>query len=157
MAVVDVLAIIPEEQEQLREPLLEIAQELAVSLASVQDSATGAWWQILDQPNATGNYLESSASAMFVYFYVTALANGYIDNEFSEVANKGYEGLISEFLLVHHDGMVSMTNQCLVAGLGFGRDGSYRYYMSEPVWQNDPKGTGPMTLAALAMAAWRDR
>jgi hypothetical protein len=55
-------------------------------------------------------------------------------------------------VLVHPDGRISLTNQCLVAGLGFGRDGSYRYYMSEPVVMNDPKGNGPFILAGVEMA-----
>ena len=52
---------------------------------------------------------------------------------------------------VHPDGKVSLTNQCLVGGLGFGRDGSYRYYMSEPVVKNDPKGNGPFILAGVEL------
>jgi len=44
-----------------------------------------------------------------------------------------------------------MTNQCLVAGLGYGRDGSYRYYMSEPVVENDAKGNGPFILAGVEL------
>ena len=39
----------------------------------------------------------------------------------------------------------------IVAGLGFGRDGSYRYYMSEPVSKDDPKATGPFILAAVEL------
>ena len=33
--------------------------------------------------------------------------------------------------------------------LGFGRDGCFRYYMSEPIRQNDPKGNGPFILAGV--------
>jgi unsaturated rhamnogalacturonyl hydrolase len=58
---------------------------------------------------------------------------------------------VNEFITVHADGTVSMTHQCLVGGLGFGRDGSYRYYMTEPIWQNDPKGNGPFILAGVEL------
>jgi hypothetical protein len=34
----------------------------------------------------------------------------------------------------------------------FGRDGSYRYYISEPVVMNDPKGVGPIMMAGLQIA-----
>lgn len=150
MALVDVLEIIPEDKAQLRMPLITMAEELALALSNSQDE-TGTWWQIMDKPGATGNYRESSGSAMFVYFLAKSVANGYIAPEYQAVAEKAYEGLISEFVLVHDNGEISMTNQCYVAGLGFGRDGSYQYYMSEPVWQNDPKGTGPFILAGIAM------
>ena len=37
------------------------------------------------------------------------------------------------------------------AGLGYGRDGSYEYYLREPVVDNDLKGVGPFILAGLEM------
>lgn len=151
MALIDVLQLIPEEQVELRAPLIEIAQEVASALVDVQDQTTGTWWQILDKPNEVGNYRESSATAMFVYFLAAAVDNGYIDKHYQNAAIKGYQGLVSEFILVHADGTISMTNQCYVAGLGFGRNGSYQYYMSEPVWQNDPKGNVPFILAGMAI------
>jgi rhamnogalacturonyl hydrolase YesR len=151
MAVVDVLEALPEADLQRRKPLLEIVTELAAALVKVQDAETGTWWQILDQPKAVGNYRESTASAMFSYFFAKAVRRGYLPRSYEPTAIKAYEGLIREFVLVHPDGKISMTNQCLVAGLGYGRDGSYRYYMSEPVWENDPKGNGPFILAGVEM------
>ena len=151
MAIVDVLDFIPEEETELRQPLLDMIQEIAADLKRWQDPETGTWWQIMDRPGAAGNYRESSASSMFTYFYAKAIRNGYLDDRYRSVAQKAYDGLIDEFMLVHADGSVSLTNICLVAGLGFGRDGSYHYYMSEPVWENDPKGTGPFILAGIEM------
>lgn len=151
MAVVDVLEALPEADVARRKPLLEIVQELGVALAKVQDPATGTWWQILDQPTSVGNYRESTASAMFTYFYAKAVRKGYLPQSYQPTALKAFEGMLKEFVTVHADGKVSMTNQCLVAGLGFGRDGSYRYYMSEPVWDNDPKGNGPFILAGVEL------
>jgi rhamnogalacturonyl hydrolase YesR len=157
MALVDVLDYIPQDRSDLRKPLLKIAGELSESLAEVQDDSSGVWWQILDKPNTTGNYLESSASSMFVYFYAKALVHGYIPDSYADTMEKAYRGIINEFMLVHENGEVSMTNQCLVAGLGFGRDGSYQYYMTEPVWANDPKGTGPFILASAEVFRFLSR
>ncbi len=151
MAVVDVLDTIPESDAAHRAPLLEIVSELAPTLAKYQDAETGTWWQILDQANAVGNYRESTASAMFTYFFAKAVRKGYLLASYRETAVKAYEGLVREFVNVHADGRISVTNQCLVAGLGYGRDGSYRYYMSEPVWENDPKGNGPFILAGIEL------
>ncbi len=88
---------------------------------------------------------------MFVYFLAAAVENKYIDEQFKSSALKGFKGLIEEFVLVHPDGTISMTNQCYVAGLGFGRNGTFQYYMSEPVWKNDPKGNVPFILAGMAV------
>jgi rhamnogalacturonyl hydrolase YesR len=151
MALVDVLEVLPEQDEGHRRPLLDMTRELASALVAHQD-ATGTWWQIVDQPHAPGNYRESTASAMFTYFFAKATRQGYLDASYRKVAEKAYQGLLREFVLVHPDGRVSMTSQCLVGGLGFGRDGSYRYYMSEPVVRNDPKGTGPFILAGIEIA-----
>ena len=60
--------------------------------------------------------------------------------------------MINEFVTLHADGKVSMNDQCLVAGLGFGRDGSYAYYMSEPVFRNDAKANGPFIMAGVQVA-----
>lgn len=152
MALVDVLDIIPEDRSDLRKPLLDISVEVADALKASQDPATGTWWQIMNMPGETGNYRESSATAMFAYFYAKAIRKGYIPESYRSTALAAYNGLINEFVLVRADGTISMTNQCLVAGLGFGRNGSYRYYMSERIYQDDPKGTGPFILAGVEIS-----
>jgi unsaturated rhamnogalacturonyl hydrolase len=152
MALVDVLEQLPEADEKHRAPLLEMVRELAPALVAFQDRATHTWWQIMDQPGAVGNYRESTASAMFSYFFAKAVRKGYLPASFKDVATASYQGVIEEFITVHPDGKISMSNQCLVAGLGYGRDGSYRYYMSEPVWKNDPKGNGPFILAGVEVS-----
>lgn len=152
MALVDVLEIIPAEQTELRQPLLDMSAELAEALVKVQDAQTGSWYQILDKPTAVGNYLESSASSMFTYFFAKGVNNGYLDARYKDTAIKAYQGLIDEFILLHPDNSVSLVNTCQVAGLGFGRDGSYEYYMSEPVFRNDAKANGPFIMAGVQIA-----
>ncbi len=151
MALVDVLDFIPEDQEELRRPLLAMVSELADTLRRYQDES-GVWYQIVDMPEKEGNYLEASGSSMFVYFLADALNHGYLPETYRPVALKGFQGLVNEFINVAADQKVSVTNICEVAGLGFGRDGSYRYYMSEPVIDNDPKGLGPFVMAAIKVS-----
>lgn len=151
MALVDVLDSIPEKNVDDRAFLIEMINELAVDIAKVQDKTSGAWWQVLDKPNEVGNYKESSATAMFSYFFAKAINNGYLTDEYNAVAQSAFKALINEFTILHLDGATSMTNQCYVAGLSYGRDGSYDYYMNEPISVNDPKGTGPYILASMEM------
>jgi rhamnogalacturonyl hydrolase YesR len=152
LALVDVLDFIPEQNIEQRKVLLDMINELAESLVNFQDQQTGTWWQVMDKPGATGNYRESSASSMFTYFFAKAVNKGYLDATYRKVALAAYQGLTKEFMLVHADGSVSMTNQCYVAGLGFGRNGSYHYYMSEPVWTNDIKGNFAFILSGIQIA-----
>lgn len=152
MALVDVLEIIPEHETALRQPLLDMSAELAEALVKVQDAETGTWYQILDKPAAPGNYLESSASSMFTYFFAKGVNNGYLDGRYKTTAIKAYQGLLREFILVHPDNTISLVNTVQVAGLGYGRDGSYSYYMSEPLFRNDAKANGPFIMAGVQLA-----
>jgi unsaturated rhamnogalacturonyl hydrolase len=151
MALVDTLDYLPAHRTDLRAPLLGIISELAPALVEHQ-TQTGVWYQIIDRPEALGNYREASASAMFVYFLAKAINKGYLPDSYREAALRGYDGMLDEFVTVDADGEVHLRNICEVAGLGYGRDGSYRYYMSEPVVANDPKGVGPMMMAGLQIA-----
>lgn len=152
MALVDTLEYLPADKPELTEPLQDMITELASALVKYRDPNTGLWWQIMDKPNKRGNYLESSASAMFVYFFAKALNRGYLPDTYTNVATSAYDSLVKEFITVNADATISMTNQCLVAGLGFGRDGSYNYYMSEQIVADDPKGTAPFIMAGLEVA-----
>ena len=151
MAMVDMLDIIPPEKKALRAPLLEMIPELATSLLAHQD-ATGTWYQILDRPHEVGNYREASATSMFTYFLAKAVNRGYLPESYAPAARKAYAGLVSEFVAIHADGSFHYTNNVETGGLGYGRDGSYRYYMSERVVDNDPKGLGPAILAGIELS-----
>jgi rhamnogalacturonyl hydrolase YesR len=124
MALVDVLDFIPVSETVLRKNLIDIINEFAADILRYQDPETATWWQITDRPNDIANYRESSASAMFSYFLLKAVNKHYLPASYGAVAIKSYRGLLNEFITLHPDGSVSMNDQCLVAGLGFGRDGS---------------------------------
>ncbi len=151
MAAVDILDYIPESRPELRKKVLNIIADLAKTLENYQDES-GTWYQIPNKPNAVGNYLESSASSMFTYFFAKGVNQGYLSEDYKQVALNAYQGVVNEFIESHPDGSVSLTNLCFVAGLGFGRDGSYDYYMNEPVLKDDPKGTGPFIMASTQIA-----
>lgn len=154
MSIVDTLDYLPADSD-LAKKLRGMLVELAVGLERWQDPASGLWSQIVDQRDRAGNYLEASASSMFVYTLAKGVNNGYLSQRYADVAKVGYEGLVREFIEQHPDGTLSLGQICEVAGLGFGRDGSWDYYMTEPIVQNDPKGTGPFILAGLEVAELR--
>ena len=70
-----------------------------------------------------------------------------------EVAEKGYEGILKEFIKENEDGTISLTQVCGVAGLGGDpyREGTFDYYIHEVIRDNDPKGVGPFIMASLLM------
>jgi unsaturated rhamnogalacturonyl hydrolase len=105
----------------------------------------------MDKPQAKDNYPEASASCMFVYALAKAAREGYLPDSYLKVAQKGYDGIIKKFITYGADGQVNLNGTVAVGGLGGQpyRDGSYKYYLSEKVVQNDPKGVGAFILASV--------
>ncbi|MEB2786358.1 glycoside hydrolase family 88/105 protein [Algoriphagus persicinus] len=149
MAIVDVLDYLPEDHPQ-RNDITAIAKKLAKGIQRYQ-TQEGVWYQVVDQGSREGNYLESSASAMFTYFLLKGAEKGYLDQQDLAAGKKAYEGMLAEFVREDADGGISLTNVCGVAGLGGNpyRDGSFEYYVGEVIRVNDPKGVGPFILASL--------
>jgi unsaturated rhamnogalacturonyl hydrolase len=151
MALVDILDFMPKDHKD-RAAIIAVMDRLAAALAHFQDSASGMWYQVLDQGSRSGNYLETSGSSMFVYALAKAVRMGYISKEkYLPVAQKGYKGLVDTMLKKDAKGLLSLGGICSVAGLGGTpyRDGSFEYYVSEKIVDNDYKGVGPFILASL--------
>jgi len=150
MALVDVLDYFPNEHPK-RAELIKYLQRLAPVLVKYQDKNSGVWYQIVDQGNRKGNYLEASASCMFVYALAKGARLGYIPETYATAAKRGYEGILKTFIEKEPDGMISLNKTVRVGGLGGTpyRDGSYEYYLSEPIRKNDLKGVGPFIMASV--------
>lgn len=114
---------------------------------------SGLWYQVLDQGDREGNYLEASGSSMFVYTFAKAVSKGYISQDYQTIAEKGYQGILDNLISVEENGIVNLNEVCAVAGLGGEpyRDASFEYYVNEEIRSNDPKGTGPFILASLQL------
>lgn len=152
MAAIDVLDYLPPNHPN-RPALVRVVQQLADAVARVQDSS-GVWWQVLDQPNRPRNYLEESASAMFAYSFAKGARLGLLTPKYSALATRAFDGLVKQFVTTDEDGLVSIHGICKVAGLGGDppRNGSYEYYVSEPVVADDYKGVGAFMLAAIELS-----
>lgn len=152
MALVDVLDYFPHDHPR-RAEIIAILGRTAAAVARYQDAATGLWYQVLDRGAGDGNYREASASCMFTYALAKGARKGYLPAEARAVAERGYAGILHEFITVDERGLVTLERVCAVAGLGGNpyRDGSFAYYVNEPVRPNDYKGVGPFILASLEL------
>jgi unsaturated rhamnogalacturonyl hydrolase len=152
MALVDTLQYFPREDTGRKQLILELQRD-AEAVARYQDAASGLWFQVLDKPGAKGNYLESSASCMFVYALARGVREGYLPQRYLANAERGYKGILSHFIETGADGAVSLAGTVKAAGLGGDpyRDGSYVYYIGEKTAINDPKGVGAFLLASSEM------
>ena len=151
MALVDTLDDYPE-NDPGRAQLLAILQRASVALANYQDSESGLWYTMMNRGGQKGNYFESSSACMFVYALAKGVRRGYLPVSYLHNAERGYQGILAHF--VHADGDdVSLTATVKASGLGGSpyRDGTYAYYIGEPVITNDPKGIGAFLLASTEM------
>ena len=151
MGLVDVLETFPANHPK-RNDLIQILNRFAKAVSKMQDNKTGLWWDILDMPGKDKNYLEASASSMFVYTLAKGVRLGYLPQSYLTVAKKGYDGILKTFIK-EENGLTNLHGTVSVSGLGGNpyRDGSFNYYMSEKVVVNDPKGVGAFIQAANEM------
>ena len=171
MALIEVLDAMPESYPR-RQEVIDLLQKDLDAVIKWQDKKTGVWYQVMDSPEREGNYLESTCSSMFAYVLLKAWNKGYLGEKYRDAGVKAYKGIIDNFIRVDADKTISLTQCCSVAGLGPAatpeveaalkkinprgsvtenarRDGSFGYYLSEPIRDNDAKGVGPFIWASL--------
>ncbi|MCR5536266.1 MAG: glycoside hydrolase family 88 protein [Succinivibrio sp.] len=149
MALIDVIELM-DESDPLRAKLADILDKCLSALLKVQDPKTHVWYQILDEADRSENYLEASASCMITAALFKAVRLKVFSKISVEELKATYQGLLDQFILETKDGLLNLNKICYVAGLGGKtyRDGSFAYYMSEPIISNEPKGLGPFLFAA---------
>lgn len=146
VALADLLEILPPDKKA---SLREIFAELMAGVDRWADAESGLYWQVVDQGGREGNYLETSGSSMLAYAMLKGARLGLLGKEYAAKGEKTFRGIVEKYLSFT-DGELNLGGICLVAGLGpennRRRDGSYEYYISEPVVQNDAKGVAPFLL-----------
>ncbi len=152
MALVDVLDFIPNNHPR-RNELIKILNRLTTALVKFQDQKSGVWWQVTDKAYKEKNYLESSATAMFVFSIAKGIRMKYLPETFKPALQKAYNGMIKEFVKQDAGGQYHYMQA--VAGAGLGgipyRDGTYEYYVNEPKRDDDLKAIGPFIQACIEM------
>jgi len=156
MAVVDILDFLPKDHPK-REEIITRFRRMVDALIQVQDEKTGLWYQVLDQGDRKGNYLEATASSMFAYSILKAVRKGYLDNGYLTYGKKAYNGIIDRLIKKDADGEIHLTQCNAGAGLSDDRPGTYEYYVNERIVRDDPKGVGPFILASLEMEALQEK
>ena len=128
MALVDTLELLHSfedggeegEGSEYEGPLLEKFQDLAKAVIAATDPATGAWWQIMDQPGREGNYIESSGSAMFAYALLKGARLGYLESYASDavrVGTRAQEYLTKTFVVHEKDDILGYNGTVSVCSL----------------------------------------
>ena len=147
-ALIDVTTEIKDDPEFVAE-MSGIAKELAQNLLPYIDQESGMLWQVPNQVGREGNYPETSGSSMVAYFYLKGARLGILEESYAEVGAKIFQAICDRYL-TETEGKLNLGGICLVAGLGpennRRRDGTYEYYISEPIVENDAKGLAPFLM-----------
>lgn len=158
MALVDVLEAMQKAGQENTTNYTTLKQhlaDLAAGIAARQDSKTGGWYQVMDDPSfkATSyngksstatNYIETSATAIFAAAYFKAVRCGLLESttqyDYKTIAKNAFEGLVNNYTYLDANGDMQIWGSCKSAGLGGDgtdyvaggkkyRDGSNEYYL----------------------------
>jgi unsaturated rhamnogalacturonyl hydrolase len=147
VALADLYELLPEDGG--RAMVKDILADLATHVWNYRDPETSMYCQVPDKPGEAGNYLESSGSAMLAYAMLKGARLGALEPVWADCGQATFDGIGRRYMSIEN-GALHLGGICLVAGLGpednRRRDGSYAYYISEPVVQNDAKGVAPFVL-----------
>lgn len=154
MALVDTAELLDEQFFYEYELLQRQLKDLLDALLPFGDEATGLFYQVTDQGGRAGNYLETSGSAAIAYALMKGARLGFLPTYYYDKGEQILTSLRAHKLVKNGPGF-RLTDICLVAGLGGmpgqgdykERDGSYAYYISEPIVADDAKGIAPLVFA----------
>ena len=143
VAIAELLSVLPEDHPD-RSAVLALYRLHVRGLLGVQ-SGSGLWHQLLDRPDS---YLETSASAMFVYAIARGINFGWLDRLADGPAvSVGWNAVAQR---INDRGQVEGT--CVGTGMGF----EPMFYYHRPTSVYAAHGYGPVLLAGAEMITLRN-
>ena len=140
--------------------LAGLLKECVDGLLEYQDPQSKMFYNIVDRKDHPDNYLETSGSLLISYGILKGVNEGLLDKRYYKIGKEIFDEVIKN-RLVTKDGKTVLTGIVLVSGLGPEdnprRDGTLKYYFSEPVVENDAKGVGPMIMAYTELAKYMNQ
>ncbi len=141
-----------------RAELSGVYRELIDAMLPYQDPETGMWYQVVNRGGIAPNYLETSGSAIFAYAIMKSVRIGLLPKSYFAFGEKAFYGICRRYLS-EENGELQLDGICLVAGLGNveQREGTFDYYMREPIVKNEAKGVAPLVLAYIEILNMKKR
>lgn len=148
MALIDTIEILPDSMIDQKKELSSFYKELIDAMLPYQEKTSGMWYQVINYPQIRPNYLETSGSAIFSYAIMKGVRLGLLEESYYFYGKKAFDGICAT-CLKEEEKELQLGQICLVAGLGNKdmREGTFEYYMREPIVKNDAKGVAPLILA----------
>jgi unsaturated rhamnogalacturonyl hydrolase len=135
MATIEILEVLPKTHPK-RPALIAVVKDLAQAFKKYQDPKSGRWFQVVDKPTTSGNWLETSCSSMYSFMLSRGVQRGYLDSSYASVAAKGRAGVLTQLTLDSH-GHTQLANICEGTNVG-----TLSYYLGRARKTNDFHGLG---------------
>jgi unsaturated rhamnogalacturonyl hydrolase len=135
MTLVEVLELLPKNHTG-RPKLIAQLNQLVKAWANYQDKKSGLWYQIVDKGQDPANWVETSSSSMYTFVTAIAAERGYVPKNYSNVAKKGYAGVLTKISL-DSDGMTNIIDICEGTNVA-----DLAYYFARKRATNDFHGLG---------------
>ena len=150
VAIIDVISYLEDDCKDKEDFLHPLFKETIDGILMYQDKETHLFYQVVDQIEKEDNYLETSGSALIAYAILKGVRLNVLPKSYQQIGLNIFNSLVNNRVSIK-DELLSLDGICLVAGLGpdgnLRRDGSYEYYISEPVVEDDAKGVAPLIMA----------
>ena len=150
VSLIDVYEYMNEQMYDEYHTIKEIFKEIVDCILKYQDKESKMFYQVPNYPGKENNYLETSGSSMIAYAILKGVRLKALPDRYQAIGLEIFDGICNTYLTVKNEDL-NLGGICLVAGLGpennLRRDGTYEYYMSEPIVENDAKGVGPFIMA----------
>jgi len=149
MAMVDILEQLPAAHPGYAR-LHDLLKQNVAGLVKTQDPKTGLWFQVMDQPELAGNWIETSSSGMFIYAIRKAVRLKLVDASYQPVADRAWKGLQATF---ERDANGRPVFTEAVKGMGVQKDAAG--YLAVPRLKNSTHGLMAAMIAASEMEQGR--
>lgn len=148
MALIDCYEII--DDDFLRNEIKDLIKETIDGLLLYLDKDSKMFYQVVDMPNASKNYLETSGTAMVCYTILKSVRLNALDKSYRKIGLDIFEGMCKTYFKPEGDNY-TLGGICIGAGLSASKTdtnvGTYDMYVTRKVVADDGKAIGPFILA----------
>ncbi|MDE6661085.1 MAG: glycoside hydrolase family 88 protein [Anaeroplasmataceae bacterium] len=149
MALVDCYDII--ENPSYRKRIAQLLQITVDGLLKYQDKKSKMFWQVVDEMERAGNYLETSGTLMIAYAILKGVRLGMLDAKYKAIGEDIFYGVCDTYFKRNPEGKMSLGGICIGAGLTASKTdqyaGTYEMYIERKIVSDDGKAIGPFIMA----------
>lgn len=127
--------------------LINYVRKIFAALIKVQKES-GYWCQVIDKPDAPGNWEETSGTCLIAYAMAKAVRIGLIDKSYLSNAKKAYEAVVSS-MRTGENGELILDGICVGTCI---ESGTYEHYINRDTVENDLHGGGAFLLMCSELA-----